>query len=145
MPPTDAAAGQLPPSKYTTAVPLGKGATGEVFEAYDAVLKRPVALKWLRRDDPALAQRMLREARAQARVEHPNVCRVYDVGELGGRPYIAMQLVKGETLEQAARGMSLEHKLRTSPPTSSWKRPATAASFRTCSTSASSTSPARRG
>jgi serine/threonine-protein kinase len=56
---------------------------------------------------------MLREARAQARLDHANICKVYEVGEIEGRPYIAMQLVRGEPLDRAARGMSLEHKLRT--------------------------------
>lgn len=95
-----------------TAVPLGEGATGRVLRAYDGELRRDVALKILRHDDPALVERFLREARAQARVEHPNVARVYDVGERGGCPCILMQLVEGEPLDTALRDRPLEQKIR---------------------------------
>ena len=55
----------------------------------------------LSRDDPALARRLQREARVQARVDHPNVCRVYEVGETDeGRPYIAMEYVHGRSLKE---------------------------------------------
>lgn len=98
--------------RYHTAELLSQGATGEIYQAYDPVLRRQVALKFLLRDDPVAAERMLREARAQARVDHPNVCQVYEVGELDGRPYIAMQLVEGEDLRTAARSMTLEQKVQ---------------------------------
>ena len=55
---------------------------------------------------------MVREARAQARVDHPNVCRIYEVGETDGRPYIAMQYIDGLTLDQAAEDLSVERKAR---------------------------------
>ncbi|MEM6455094.1 MAG: protein kinase [Acidobacteriota bacterium] len=94
-------------------MPLNTGATSEVYRAYDPALQRDVALKFLRRDDPALVERMMREARAQARLKHENICQVYEIGELEGRPYIAMQFIDGEELGQvAARGMSLRDKVQ---------------------------------
>ncbi len=86
---------------------LGEGGMGRVFAAFDPRLERRVALKLLRGDDPVLALRFLAEARAQARVEHEHVCRVYEVGEVEGHPYIAMQLVEGPTLREVPPGMSL--------------------------------------
>jgi len=96
---------------YDTAVPIGSGGMGEVFKAWDKELERWVALKYLRHDDPELVERMFREARAQARVDHPGVCKVYEVGEEDGRPYIAMQYVEGPLLDEAARDMTLEQKV----------------------------------
>jgi tetratricopeptide (TPR) repeat protein/predicted Ser/Thr protein kinase len=98
--------------KFETAVPLGRGATGEVLKAWDPRLERWVALKFLRSDDPSLLARMQREARLQARLRHPNVAEVYDVGEWEGRPYIAMQLIEGVPLDQAVRDLSLEQRVR---------------------------------
>ncbi len=97
--------------KYHTAVPIGRGGMGEVHRAWDPTLNRHVALKLLRSDDPELEERMLREARLQARVSHPNVCPVYEVGRHEGRVYIAMQLIEGEALDEAARGLGLEQKV----------------------------------
>jgi eukaryotic-like serine/threonine-protein kinase len=97
--------------RYRTAVPLAHGGTADVFQAWDEEAGRPVALKFLRREDPDLVARLLREARAQARVDHPNVCKVYEVGERDGVPFIAMQLIEGETLDRAARGMTVEEKV----------------------------------
>ncbi len=68
---------------------------GTVYEAHDLRLNRSVALKFIRGGDPRLAMRLLREARAQASIRHENICKVYEVGEVEGRPYIAMQLVEG--------------------------------------------------
>jgi hypothetical protein len=90
---------------------LGAGGMGRVWKAWDPLLRRPVALKCLRADDPAAVERLLREARAQARIEHDNVCKVYDVGEVGGRPYIAMQLIAGGGLRDAAAEMSVEQRV----------------------------------
>jgi serine/threonine protein kinase len=81
---------------------LGIGAMGVVFEAVDEQLQRPVALKVLL---PALAasasarERFLREARAAAAIDHDRVVTIYQVGEDRGFPYLAMQLLQGETLE----------------------------------------------
>jgi len=91
---------------------LGEGGMGRVFRATDSRLRRVVALKLLRRDDPALLQRFIQEAQLQARVDHPNVCRVHEVGEWRGQPYIVMQFINGETFLRAAPGMPLEALLR---------------------------------
>lgn len=79
--------------------PLGEGGMGRVFRAYDERLDRRVAIKVLVRDeDPDARTRLVREARAVAQLDHPNVVAVYDVGEVEGSPYIAMELVQGRSL-----------------------------------------------
>ena len=97
--------------RHETAIPVGSGGMGEVFKAWDPDLERNVALKYLKHDDPVLVERLMREARAQARVDHPSVGKVYEVGEDDGRPFIAMEFVDGEPLDEAAAGLSLEHKV----------------------------------
>ena len=86
---------------------LGQGGMGVVYAAYDERLDRPVALKMigvLAPDDQA-RKRFAREARAAARINHPHVCQIYEVGEDGGDPFIAMELLVGESLsERLARG-----------------------------------------
>ena len=79
---------------------LGAGGMGVVLEAEDADLGRRVALKLVRTeaDTPQYRDRLLREAKAMARLEHPNVVRVYEVGSDRGRLFIAMELVDGVTL-----------------------------------------------
>ena len=81
--------------------PLGAGGMGEVYLADDARLGRRVALKILGthfETDDAAGKRLLREARAAAALDHPNVCTVYEVGEEDGRRFIAMQYVEGNNL-----------------------------------------------
>ena len=85
---------------------------GEVSRAWDEGLQRYVALKVLRRDDPELVERLLREARAQARLDHPNICKVFQVEDVGGRPTIVMQFIDGRRLDEAAVEMTLEDKVR---------------------------------
>lgn len=97
--------------RYRDVSLLGSGGMGRVYRAFDVALDRWVAIKVLTGDDPRLAERLGREARAQARIEHPNVCKVYDVGELEGTPFIAMQLVEGEPLGDLAPSLSLEQKV----------------------------------
>jgi tetratricopeptide (TPR) repeat protein/predicted Ser/Thr protein kinase len=89
---------------------LGQGGMGQVFLAEDLRLHRNVALKFVRGDDAELVGRLLTEARAQARVEHERVCQVYEVGEVRGRPYIAMQYVSGASLGQLATTLTVEQK-----------------------------------
>jgi eukaryotic-like serine/threonine-protein kinase len=87
--------------RYELEGPLGHGAMATVDLARDVELDRPVALKRLAENlarDAELRARFLREARLAARLAHPNVVRVYDVGEDDGRPFIAMEYVDGETL-----------------------------------------------
>ncbi|WP_224367494.1 serine/threonine-protein kinase [Hyalangium versicolor] len=91
---------------------LGRGGMGEVYKARDRRLDRLVALKFIRGADPDRAMRFLREARAQARIDHPNVCKVYETGEVGGKAFIAMQLVAGQRLDQLAAGMSLPERVQ---------------------------------
>jgi eukaryotic-like serine/threonine-protein kinase len=90
---------------------LGEGGMGRVFLAHDPRLNRNVALKFVRGDEPGLTQRFLSEARAQARVNHERVCKVYEVGEVQGRVYIAMQFIEGRTLSSLARELSVEQKV----------------------------------
>ena len=90
---------------------LGEGGMGRVFAARDPRLGRDVALKFLKDEDPELARRFLVEARAQARVEHEAVCTVWEVGEVEGHLYIAMPLLRGKSLKEAALEMTLEQKV----------------------------------
>lgn len=82
--------------------PLGRGGMGQVFLGHDVVLDRAVALKFTAADDPspAVRARFLREARAIARLSHPNVVGIYRVGEVQGRPYIAYEFVEGDDLDR---------------------------------------------
>ena len=86
---------------------LGRGAVGQVYLAEDSVLARPIAIKFIGVDpDPAARQRFLMEARAAARIQHPNVVSIYRVGELGDRPYVVSELVRGTPLSEAVRPMA---------------------------------------
>ncbi len=87
---------------------LGQGGMGQVFLAYDPRLRRHAALKFVREADSGLTRRVLSEARAQARVEHERVCQVYEVGEVQGRAFIAMQYVDGLPLNQLAGQLTVE-------------------------------------
>lgn len=93
--------GRLIAGRYDVERPLGHGAMAVVDLAHDVELERPVALKRLAQNlarDEELRARFLREAQLAARLAHPNVVRVYDVGETDGVPFIAMEYVEGETL-----------------------------------------------
>jgi len=79
---------------------LGAGAMGVVWRAHDPKLGRDVALKLLRHADESLTERLVREARSMAQVNHPNVVTVFEVGEAGGQAFIAMELVEGKSLRQ---------------------------------------------
>lgn len=91
---------------------LGEGGMGRVWKARDPRLQRHVALKLLRHGEAELVERLVREARAQAQVEHPNVCRVYEVGEDPDLPFIAMQLVVGPSLREVYPRLSVEDKVQ---------------------------------
>jgi serine/threonine protein kinase/Flp pilus assembly protein TadD len=86
---------------------IGAGGMGEVFLAHDTKLDRRVALKLLpdtMADHPDVRARFLREARAAARLDHPNIITIHEVGEFEGRPYIAMQYVEGRPLSHYCGG-----------------------------------------
>ena len=93
--------------KYEIVRPIGKGAMGMVYLAHDTILERDVALKVMVSqiaDDPELIQRFSREAKAVAKMTHPNVVTVFDLGtHTDGSPYIAMELLKGQDLQKAMR------------------------------------------
>ncbi len=90
---------------------LGKGGMGNVYKAYDPNLKRHIALKILRNEEPDVVKRFMREAQAQARVEHMHVCKIYETGEFEGHHYIAMQYIDGENLREIYKELSLEEKI----------------------------------
>jgi eukaryotic-like serine/threonine-protein kinase len=98
--------------RYRLGERIAAGGMGAVYRAVDQTLDRAVAVKLLKRelaDDPAFLERFRREARAAAAVAHPGVAGVYDYGELGGQPFIVMELVAGETLaERLAAGGRLD-------------------------------------
>jgi tetratricopeptide (TPR) repeat protein len=89
--------------RYRVLDQIGEGGMGRVFVASDDTLRRKVALKTLKRRDRSSRQRFLREARAAARISHPNVCPIFEVGEEGGWPFLAMELLPGETLSARLR------------------------------------------
>ncbi|OGF67860.1 MAG: hypothetical protein A2Y62_01185 [Candidatus Fischerbacteria bacterium RBG_13_37_8] len=97
--------------KYRIEELIGAGGMGEVYKAYDITLGRNVALKLIRGNDPAMIARFMQEARSQAKVEHDFICKIYEVGEYEGKPYIAMQYIQGQTIGDAASHMTLEQKI----------------------------------
>ena len=94
--------------RYLVLSRLGAGAMGVVFAAYDPELDRRVAVKLLRgfHSDPEADTRLQREAQALARLNHPNVVGVHDVGSHEGRVFLAMEYVEGQTLTQWMRAKS---------------------------------------
>lgn len=100
------AKGDAPPSfgRYRIDTVLGSGGMGIVYRAWDPQLARPVAIKVVRRggEDTQGRARLVREAQALARLSHPNVCHVYDVGTDGDEVWVAMELIDGVSLRQWA-------------------------------------------
>jgi serine/threonine protein kinase len=115
--------------RYIVVEPIGRGGMGVVYRAYDPELDRRVALKLLRRQGESTGDeqaRLVREGKAMARLAHPNVAAVHDVGVDDDQVFIAMELVEGQTLRawletprswraivamflQAGRGLSAAH------------------------------------
>ena len=98
--------GTMLAGRYRIVALLGRGGMGEVYRAEDLTLGQPVALKFLpcevARDSDRLA-RFRQEVRVARQVSHPNVCRVYDIGEADGQPFISMEYVNGEDLASLLR------------------------------------------
>ena len=86
--------------RYEVTGTLGEGGMGIVYAARDPRLNRAVALKMIRAaiSDPGAADRLRREARAAASVNHPNICQLYDIDDDAGQLYIAMEFLDGESL-----------------------------------------------
>jgi predicted Ser/Thr protein kinase len=98
--------GALLANRYRIVALLGRGGMGEVYRAHDLTLGQEVALKFLPEvaaRNPAALTRFYNEVRIARQVSHANVCRVYDLGEVEGQPYLSMEYVDGEDLGSLLR------------------------------------------
>ncbi|MDP2877385.1 MAG: serine/threonine-protein kinase [Holophaga sp.] len=98
-------------NQFTDLQFVGEGGMGRIFKAFDPTLDRTVALKFLRYESPGSISNLVREARNQAQVDHPNICRVYEVKEWHGLVYVVMQYIEGKTLDQVAPLLDLNEKV----------------------------------
>jgi serine/threonine protein kinase len=99
--------------EYRIARLLGRGAMGRVYLGHDTLLDRPVAIKFIVAEPSrAVRERFLIEARAVARLHHPNVVAIYRVGEVLGRPYLVSEFVAGRSLADVPKPVPVEQALR---------------------------------
>jgi Protein kinase domain len=96
---------QLPATigRYEIKNRIGRGGMGSLYLAWDPMLERQIAIKLLRDDMDELRERFDREARSVARLRHPNIVTIFDVGEQDGQPFIAMEFIHGQTLADIIR------------------------------------------
>jgi serine/threonine protein kinase len=100
-------------SHYLIVSRIGAGGMGEVYLAEDTTLDRKVAIKILPMEatpDERANKRLIREAKAAAKLDHPNICSVYEVSETDGVSFIVMQYVEGETLASTLQQKAIELK-----------------------------------
>jgi len=86
--------------RYKIRGQLGSGGEGNVYRAYDRQMDREVALKFPRHSDAEVLERFLRQSKVAAKLEHRNICRVYDAGDVGGVHFIVMELIRGTTIQE---------------------------------------------
>lgn len=102
---------ETPKARYKLLELLGEGGMGKVYKAHDKKLNRYVALKFLKENNPEKQKRFLQEAQAQAKLKSDVICKIYEVGEMDGKPFISMQYIEGKNLREAAKEMNLEMKV----------------------------------
>jgi serine/threonine-protein kinase len=94
-----------------TATPWAEGAGGRILKSRDPATGQWVAIKLVRTHDAASAARIRREAQAQSRLTHPNICPVLEVTEYNGEPAIVMPFIEGEALDVAAARLPVRERI----------------------------------
>ncbi|MCI0411793.1 serine/threonine protein kinase, partial [bacterium] len=97
--------------KYRDLEQIGSGGMAHVYRAYDSSLQRTIALKLMDHTEAKYSERLLRESRSQAKLDHPHICKIFEAGEQYGRAYIAMQYIPGKTLKDVSQELTLEQKV----------------------------------
>jgi serine/threonine-protein kinase len=103
-PPVDIDRGAVLAGRYQVEAIIGRGGSGVVLRAFDRVAKTPIAIKILKGDlarDPHWLERFSRELRLARQIQHPNVCRVFDIAEADGHRFLTMELAESGTLREA--------------------------------------------